>query len=49
MCVLDAGVVIQLLQVVVELIVTVASTQLNLYTLIGADVGGQSTGRIYII
>lgn len=44
-CVLDPGVVIQLLQVVVELGVAIASTQLNLYTLVGADVGGQSGGK----
>lgn len=44
-CVLDPGVVIQLLQVVVELGVAIASTQLNLYTLVGADVGGQPRGK----
>ena len=43
--VLDAGVVVQLLQVVVELVVSVATTQLNLYTLVAADVGGQSKGK----
>lgn len=45
MRVLDAGVVVQLLQVVVELVVSVATTQLNLYTLVAADVGGQSKGK----
>lgn len=44
-CVLDPGVVIQLLQVIVELGVAIASTQLNLYTFVGADVGGQPRGK----
>ena len=41
MFVLDAGQVVELLDVVVEGVVVVASTQLNLEALVATDVGGQ--------